>query len=345
MDATLSRELFGNGVIAAPMAGGPSRPELAAAVGRAGGLGFLGGGLKAPEALEAELAALDGASAEGGLGGRPFGVNLFVPITDDIDRDAVVAYRERLLPEAASVGAAVPEPRWADDDAFPAKLDLLLTRPPAVISFTFGTPRWDTVAALRRAGSFVLQTVTGPEEATVAATLGVDALVVQHPDAGGHSGAFLGLPTFAGTLPQLVGAVRGVVDLPLIAAGGIGTPDDAAAARAAGAAAVQVGTAFLRTPEAGTNPVHRAALASPDFTRTALTRAFSGRWARGLENGFMRRLTDAPAGYPVIHHLTAPLRAASVRAGSSDRTSLWAGTAWGAAREESAADVVTRFAG
>lgn len=338
MDAPskLPGDLFGNDVVAAPMAGGPSRPQLALAVGRAGGLGFLGGGLKTAAALAAELDIMEAA-------GLPFGVNLFVPSTEEVDRDAVLAYRERLRPEAEAVGADVPEPRWADDDAYPAKLDLLLTRAPAVVSFTFGTPRWDAVGALKTAGSFVLQTVTGPEEAALAAELGADALVVQHPDAGGHSGAFLGLAPFAGTLAELVAQMRGAVALPLIAAGGIGTPDDAAAARAAGADAVQLGTAFLRTPEAGTNPVHRAALASGEFTRTAPTRAFSGKFARGLENGFMRRLADAPAAYPVVHHLTAPLRAASVKAGSPDRTSLWAGTAWRDAHEEPAADVVARF--
>ncbi|WP_430298021.1 nitronate monooxygenase [Sinomonas sp. B1-1] len=336
MSAILPEDLFGSGVVAAPMAGGPSRPELAAAVGRAGGLGFLGGGYKSPAALAAELDAMDPS--------LPFGVNLFVPGAAQVDRDAVLAYRERLLPEAAAVGAEVPEPRWADDDAYPAKLELLLARTPAAVSFTFGTPRWDAVAALQKAGAFVLQTVTSPEEATVAAELGVDALVVQHPDAGGHSGAFLGLPPFPGTLPELVAAVRAAVVLPLVAAGGIGTHDDAAAARAAGASAVQLGTAFLRTPEAGTNPVLRAALADPRFERTAPTRAFSGKWARGLENRFMRRFPDAPEAYPVIHHLTGPLRAASVAAGSPERTNLWAGAGWRGAREEAAADVVARFA-
>jgi nitronate monooxygenase len=337
MDATLPEDLFGSGgVVAAPMAGGPSRPDLARALAAAGGFGFLAGGLKTPETLAAELAAMEGAG--------PFGVNLFVPSTADVDRAAVLAYRDRLLPEAAALGAEVPAPRWADDDAYPAKLALLLERGPAAVSFTFGMPRWDAVAALKKAGSFVLQTVTCPEEAAAAAELGADALVVQHPDAGGHSGAFLGLPPFEGTLPDLVAAVRAAAPLPLIAAGGIGTPEDAAAARAAGAAAVQLGTAFLRTPEAGTNPVHRAALADARFERTAPTRAFSGKWARGLENGFMRRFPDAPAAYPVIHHLTAPMRAASVASGSADRTSLWAGTAWREARDEAAAGVVSRFA-
>ncbi|MDR6622891.1 nitronate monooxygenase [Sinomonas atrocyanea] len=341
MDATLPVDLFGGGVVAAPMAGGPSRPDLVRAVGAAGGFGFLAGGYKAPDALAADLDAMDGA--------LPFGVNLFVPAPAEADRDAVLAYRERLLPEAAAVGADVPEPRWSDDDGYPAKLELLLGRVPAAVSFTFALPGRDTVAALRAAGAFVLQTVTCPDEALAAAELGVDALVVQHPDAGGHSGSFLGLRPFAGTLPELVAAVGSALSaagahLPVVAAGGIGTPGAAAAARDAGAAAVQLGTAFLRTPEAGTNPVHRAALADPGPGRTAPTRAFSGKWARGLENGFMRRFPDAPSAYPVLHHLTAPMKAASVRAGSPERTSLWAGTGWREGRDEGAAAVVARFA-
>ncbi|WP_188781673.1 nitronate monooxygenase, partial [Sinomonas atrocyanea] len=295
----------------------------------------------APEALAAQLDAMDG--------GRPFGVNLFVPSPAEADREAVLAFRERLLPEAAAVGADVPEPRWTDDDGYPAKLDLLLGRVPAAVSFTFALPARSAVTALRAAGAFTLQTVTGPDEALAAAELGVDALVVQHPDAGGHSGSFLGLPAFAGTLPELVAAVRAALSsagaqLPVVAAGGIGTPEAAAAARDAGAAAVQLGTAFLRTPEAGTNAVYRAALADQDFARTALTRSFSGKWARSLENGFMRRFADAPAAYPVLHYLTAPMKAASVRAGSPERTSLWAGTGWRGAHDERAADVVARFA-
>ena len=325
-------------MVAAPMAGGPSTPALALAAGRAGGLGFLAGGLTSPAALEAELDAMGGARTV------DFGVNLFVPNRADVDRAAVLAYRERLVEEARAVGAPLPEPRWEDDDEYPAKLAILLERAPAAVSFTFGLPSAESVAALRRAGTLVLQTVTGPEEARAAAEVGADAVIVQHPHAGGHSGAFLPLPVWEGTLAELVAAVRAAVALPIVAAGGIGTPDGAAAVRAAGAAAVQLGTAFLRTPEAGTNAVHRAALASDEFVRTAPTRAFSGKWARGLENSFMRRYPDAPPAYPVVHHLTAPLRAASVRAGDPSRTSLWAGTAWRYAREEPAAETVARFA-
>ncbi|WP_336856458.1 nitronate monooxygenase [Sinomonas albida] len=339
MDTALPVDLFGNGVVAAPMAGGPSRAELALAASGAGGLGFLAGGYKAPEAFAAEVRTVLGA-------GLPFGVNLFVPGDEPADREAVLAYRERLRPVAERLGVELPEPRWADDDAYPAKLDFLLAHTPPVVSFTFGLPPAADVVRLRAAGALVLQTVTGPREARAAAELGVDGIVVQHPDAGGHFGAFLPEPANAAwTLGELVAVIRHAVGLPLIAAGGIGTPADADAARTAGAAAVQLGTAFLRTPEAGTNATHRAALADTVFNRTAQTRAFSGKSARGLENAFMREFADAPEGYPTVHYLTAPLRAAAVKRGDPHGTNLWAGTGWRAAREEPAAAVVARFAG
>ncbi|WP_334171104.1 nitronate monooxygenase [Sinomonas sp.] len=337
MDRELPEGLFGAGVVGAPMAGGPSRPPLAEAVSASGGLGFLAGGYKAPDALAREVDELSAT-------GLAFGVNLFVPADEPVDREAVLAYRERLRPLAERLGVELPEPRWADDDAYPAKLAHLLERRPAVVSFTFALPPAGDVASLRRAGVFVLQTVTSPDEARAAEELGVDGVVAQHAAAGGHFGAFLPAPAFAGPLPELVAAVRAAVGIPVLAAGGIGTAEAARAVRAAGAGAVQLGTAFLRTPEAGTNPVQRAALADPSFERTAQTRAFSGKTARGLENSFMREYADAPAGYPTVHYLTAPLRAAAVAAGDAQGTNLWAGTAWKEAREEPAADVVARFA-
>jgi nitronate monooxygenase len=337
MDPVLPRELFGSGVVAAPLAGGPSRPALAEAVSRAGGLGFLAAGYKAPEAFARELDTLTRT-------GLAFGVNLFVPQPEEFDRAAILAYRERLRVLAENLGVDLPEPRWTDDDGYPAKLAILLENAPLVVSFTFALPPAEDVARLRAAGAFTVQTVTSIHEARAAEELGVDALVVQHPGAGGHSGAFLPATGFEGTLSELISQVRAGVGLPVLAAGGIGTPADAQGARKAGAAAVQLGTAFLLTPEAGTNPVHRAALADPAFERTAQTRAFSGKTARGLENRFMREFADAPSGYPVVHYLTAPLRAAAVAAGDPHGTNLWAGTGWRNAREEPAADVAARFA-
>lgn len=337
MERMLPEGLCGACVVGAPMAGGPSRPALAEAVSRAGGLGFLAGGYKTGEAFAAEVDAAFGT-------GLAFGVNLFVPRNEPIDREAVLAYRERLRPVAERLGVELPPPRWEDDDAYSAKLEYLLRRVPPTVSFTFDLPPAEDVASLRRAGAFVIQTVTNPAEARAAEDRGVDAVVVQHADAGGHFGVFVPEPASAAPLPDLVRAVRAAVALPVLAAGGIGSPADARAVRGAGAAAIQLGTAFLRTPEAGTNPVHRAALADPEFTRTAQTRAFSGKLARGLENAFMREFADAPPGYPTLHYLTAPLRAAAVAAGDPNGTNLWAGTGWREAREEPAADVVARFA-
>ncbi|WP_138442355.1 nitronate monooxygenase [Sinomonas susongensis] len=337
MDRELPEELFGAGVVGAPMAGGPSRPALAEAVSRAGALGFLAGGYKSAEALAGDVGELSAT-------GLPFGVNLFVPANEPVDREAILAYRERLRPLADRLGVDLPEPRWADDDEYPAKLAHLLENVPAAVSFTFALPPAGDVASLRTAGALVFQTVTSAQEARAAEELGVDGVVVQHAAAGGHFGSFLPGPAFAGQLHELVSAVCAAVRIPVLAAGGIGTPQDARAARSAGASAVQLGTAFLRTPEAGTNPVHRAALADPAFDRTAQTRAFSGKTARGLENAFMRDFADAPSGYPTLHYLTAPLRAAAVAAGDAHGTNLWAGTGWREAREEPAADVVARFA-
>lgn len=337
MNGGLPAEIFGSGVIAAPLAGGPSRPALAEAVSRAGGLGFLAAGYKTAEAFARELETLTRT-------GLAFGVNLFVPRQEEFDREAILAYRERLRGPAERLGVDLPEPRWSDDDAYPAKLALLLESPPPLVSFTFALPPDEDVMRLRSAGTFTAQTVTSVDEARAAEELGVDAVVVQHPGAGGHSGAFLTAPRFEGTLAELIAQVRAAVGLPLVAAGGIGTPHEACNALDAGASAVQLGTVFLRTPEAGTNPVHRAALGDPAFERTAPTRAFSGKTARGLENRFMREFADAPSGYPVIHYLTAPLRAAAVAAGDPHGTNLWAGTGWRHAREEPAADVVARFA-
>jgi nitronate monooxygenase len=337
MSASLPFALFGAGVVAAPMAGGPGGPSLVQAVGRAGALGILAAGYKTPALLRGEVESLCDT-------GVPFGVNLFVPRVDEVDRGAVLAYRERVRPLADRLHAELPGPRWTDDDHYREKLELLLTMTPPVVSFTFALPAARDVARLRAAGAFTVQTVTGALEARAAAEAGVDAVVVQHPDAGGHSGAFLPDTLPHGSLADLVAQVRAAVALPAIGAGGIGDPAAARRARDAGAAAVQLGTAFLRTPEAGTNAVHRAALADARFVRTARTRAFSGRTARGLQNAFMREFADAPLGYPTIHYLTGPLRAAAVAASDAQHTNLWAGTGWRRAREEAASDVVARFA-
>lgn len=342
--------MFGTSVIAAPMAGGTSTPSFVTAVHRAGGLGFLAAGYKDPAAMAAEIRSVRATGAR-------FGMNVFVPDPAQLPPGPAVTaaletYRQELIPEADRYGVELPAPRLDDDDRWQEKIDLLLADPVELVSFTFGLPGADTVRRLQQKGSVVLATVTGVAEARLAEEQGVDALVVQHSCAGGHSGAFL--PGSRGTLQKgpaegttadLVRAVRAAVGLPLVAAGGIMDAAGVAGVLAAGAGAAQVGTALLRTEESGTRQLHKDALASPRFTGTAMTRAFTGRAARALVNEFVAAHPDAPEAYPAVHHLTAPLRAAAAAAGDPERLNLWAGTGWREAKAGPVAGVLARLLG
>ncbi len=308
-------------IVAAPMAGGPSTPALAAAVGRAGGLGFLAAGYRTPEALASQIRELRELSS------APFGVNLFVPGPVP-DVESIAAYRAELAAEAARYDVDLPEPDPRDDDRWDEKVALLLADPVPVVSFTFSPPPADVVADLHRVGTYVVGTVTSVAEARAVAALGVDALCVQGPEAGGHSGMHdpSALPP-AVPLLGLLAAVRAETSLPLVATGGIATGADIAAALRAGARAVQLGTAYLRTPESGAKPAHKRALADSRFAETVVTRAFSGRPARGLRNRFIdAHDATAPVGYPLVNQLTQPLRAAAASRDDPEGLALWAGT-------------------
>ena len=319
-------------IVLAPLAGGPSTPELAAAVSGAGGLGFLGAGYLTPQRLAEDVR---GTRA---LTGEPFGVNLFVPGPPS-DPAAVAAYAAALAPEAERAGVELGPPRWSEDE-FDAKVDVLVGDPVPVVSFTFGLPPSAVVERLRAAGSEIWMTVTTPEEADQAIAAGADVLVVQGAEAGGHRGG----PTDTGdaigllALLQLVAAATGT---PLVATGGLATGAGIAAALAAGARAAALGSAFLRSPEAGTSAVHREALTGR--TPTAFTRAFTGRTARGIRNRLLEEHPDAPAAYPEIHYLTAPLRAAARASGEPDVVNLWAGQAYPLATDLPAAELVRRL--
>jgi nitronate monooxygenase len=340
------------GVVGAPMAGGPTTPELVAAVGEAGGLGLLAGGYLTAPQLAAAIAEVWDASP------RPFGVNLFVPaqanayavspgeLTGADRSDAVAAYRAVLMEDAEPLGVQPGEARPGDDDDWERKLDLVVRERVPLVSFTFGLPSRAVLGELRRAGIETVATVTDADEAAAALSAGVDGLCVQGPDGGGHRGTLDPVKEPSGAdLVDLVAAVRSRTELPIVAAGGISSAERAAQVRAAGADAVQVGTALLLTPEAGTGLAYRRALADPAYERTAVTRAYSGRLARGLETDFLRRRdAAAPAAYPEVHHLTVPLRRASARSERPDLLALWAGTGWRSARAVPAATVVADFA-
>lgn len=316
-------------IVSAPMAGGPSTPALAAAVSEAGGMGFLAAGYKTATEVAAEIAVTRA------LTSRPFGVNLFVPGPPSA-LGPVVLYREQLRPLASRYGVEPGEPRW-DDDAWAQKLAVVVGVP--VVGFTFGCPPADVVRSLRAAGSAVVVTVTTPAEAERAGD--VDGLLLQGAGAGAHRGSWADDEDPPLALEDLLTGCRD--DVPRWAAGGLMTADDVSRVLDLGARAAVLGTAFLLCPEAGTGATHRAALQDSRFTETVLTRAFTGRTARGLLNAFAQQWGDAPSGYPEVHHVTRPIRQAAAAQGDPDSLHLWAGTGWQQCRTLPAAGLVGRL--
>ncbi|PZG02486.1 2-nitropropane dioxygenase [Micromonospora deserti] len=318
------------------MAGGATTPHLVSAVAGAGGFGFLAAGYQPVEAVAAELRELRD-------GGTPYGVNLFVPGPPEIGEAEFRRYARELADEGRPYGLDLgTAPLIHDDDHWPEKLDLLLTNPVPAVSFTFGLPEKSVVAALQRSGTRVLATVTTVDEARAAAELGVDGVVAQGIEAGGHRGTHTPQrPTPAVSTEPLVRQVARATRLPVVAAGGVGGGEHVRRLIAAGATAVAVGTLLLRTDESGANQLHKDALADPARTETVITRAFTGRPARGLRNAFIdRHEATAPLGYPAVHHLTRALRSAATAAGQPDQVHLWAGTAYRNAPAGPAADVI-----
>ncbi|MFL5967909.1 MAG: nitronate monooxygenase [Gaiellaceae bacterium] len=323
-------------IVGAPLAGGPSTPALAAAVSDAGGLGFVAAGYRTAGELALDVDEVRTATD------RPFGVNIFHPTSPAVDHAVVDGYVARLAAEAERYGVSCGEPRWSDDD-WDAKLEVVARVRPAVVSFAFGCPSRDVVGTLQSGGSAVWCTVTSPREATVAHGVGVDALVVQGAEAGGHQSSFDDTEDAPLGLLSLLQVVRRVTDKPLIGTGGIATGRGVAAVLAAGAWAAQIGTALLLTPEAGTSKPQRSALAGD--APTALTRAFTGRRARGIVNRFLREHDAfAPRAYPEIHYATVPIRAAARAAGDPGGINLWAGQAYRLAEAAPAAELIARWA-
>ena len=326
-------------IVLAPLAGGPATPELTAAVSNGGGFGFLAAGYLAASALAERL------ERTRTLTGAPIGVNLFVPGTPAPPR-AVDAYAARVADDARQAGVELGVARFDDDD-WAAKLELLIATPVAVVLFTFGCPEPEVIDRFHDVGSEVWVTVTRPDEARLAVDSGADALVVQGAEAGGHRASFRDDPAADPVggigLLSLLQLVRAQAEVPLVATGGIVTGAAIAAVLAAGAAAAQLGTAFLRCPEADTAAVHRQALA--DHAPTAMTRAFTGRLARGIRNRFLDRYSAAaPVAYPELHHLTAPLRQAGRAAGDPGLVNLWAGQTYELGRQLPAGQLVRTLA-
>lgn len=326
-------------VIAAPMAG-VSCPELAAAVSEAGGLGFLAAG----NLTAAQTAAM--VTEYQRLTDAPVAVNLFTP---QIDRSTELAawlgtYRDELVATAQRYDVE-PGAATYDEDDFAAKVDWLVHHRVDAVTFTFGPAPIEAVAALRSVRTEIGFTVTCAHEAREAAGMGATFLVAQGVEAGGHRGTWhLSDEPNALTAVQVTRQAQEVTDLPVIATGGV---DDAAAVRdrlAAGAFAVAVGTRFVAAEESRAAPAHVAALTSGAFPEAAVTRAFSGRYARSLVNDFVRTHDKAaPAAYPQVHHLVKPIRSAAAVREDPQGIALWAGTGHAAAYPAPAAEITARL--
>jgi len=340
------QELFGIDlpIIQAPMAGAQAS-AMAIAVSNAGGLGSLPCALLSPQDSRTELRIIQFGTT------RPFNVNFFCHTPPQPDAAREAAWRTRLAPYYLELGvdpsSISAQPARAAFNAY--WLELLSEFRPPVVSFHFGLPSADLLAGVRAWGAKILSTATTVAEAEWLAAQGVDAIIAQGIEAGGHRGMFLSteLTTQVGTfalLPQIVQAVR----TPVIAAGGIASPAGVAAALALGAAGVQIGTAYLLCPEAQITPLHRDALKSKAARHTALTNVFSGRPARGIVNRLVREvgpISDAAPEFPLAGTALAPLRTAAECAGSSDFSPLWSGQNATGCQEIPAAQLTRMLAG
>jgi nitronate monooxygenase len=328
-------------IIQAPMAGGGDTPPLVAAVCEAGALGSIGAAYLTPEQI-----AETGRSVRA-LTRRPFGVNLFAPSPAPAARNPRRAL-ERMAPWFAELGLPPPAPPAAPADAFARQLAAALESGASVFSFTFGVVPPAAIEGAKARGMLVAGTATTVDEAIALEKAGVDAVVAQGSEAGGHRGSFAGdfESSMVGTI-ALVPQIADAVGVPVIASGGIMDGRGIAAALALGAAGVQLGTAFLTCAEAGVPDCYKEAILRARESDTRLTRAFSGRPARGIANRFMEEVGKDPEAilpFPLQNALTRPLRTAAARAGRAEFLSLWAGQGVRLARRQTAAELVARLA-
>jgi nitronate monooxygenase len=331
-------------IIQAPMAGGADTPELVAAVCNAGALGSIGAAYLTPEQIVGTAQAVRAKTA------RPFGMNLFAPLPlpeRPLDPSPML---KRLAPLFAELGVPLPSSLPTPALTFPQQLEAALQSGAAMLSFTFGLLPAKAVAAVRKKGIVLIGTATTVDEAAALEKGGVDAIVAQGSEAGGHRGTFAtdfgaGMIGTIALVPQIVDAVR----VPVIASGGIMDGRGIAAALALGASAVQLGTAFLTCSESGVPEAYREAILHAREDQTEITRAFSGRPARGIINRFLSEFalgeaSDSILPFPVQNMLTRPLRTAAAKQGRAEFLNLWAGQGVRLARRQSTAELIARLA-
>nr|WP_295831378.1 nitronate monooxygenase [uncultured Azospirillum sp.] len=331
-------------VIQAPMAGGGDTAALVAAVNEAGGLGFVGAAYLTGAQIAERARDIRDRTA------LPFGINLFAPTPAPGPAPMMAEALSRVRPFYGELGLPEAEEPAYSGDAFDRQMAAVLDSGAAFYSVTFGLPPADSVAAAKARGIRVLGTVTTVAEAVALEQVGVDAVIAQGGEAGGHRGSFLGDAwkdrgaNLIGTM-ALVPQVADAVGVPVIASGGIMDGRGIAAALALGATAVQMGTVFLTTEEAGIPEAHKAAILAAREDQTRITRAFSGRPARGIVNRFMETVEDPDAPdavlpFPLQNTLTRPLRTAAGKTGQAEFLSLWAGQGLGLARRRPAGELV-----
>ena len=325
-------------ILLAPMAGAGGTPELAAAVSNAGGLGAWGGAYAKPEEIAGAIRRIRQ------LTQRPFSVNLFAG-GYETDRKVDPQPMLEIMAEAhAKLGLPPPLLPPVPADPFDAQLEAVLEERPPIFSFTFGMPSAAQIAALKNRGIAVTGTATTVQEARRLQQAGVDAIAAQGAEAGAHRGSFAA--PFEDSMIPLAVLVREIcasTALPVIASGGVMDGRDVAKAMALGAAAVQLGTAFLPCPESGAPPAYKRALLEAKTNTTVITRAFSGRPARGLTNAFIAMVADKEDSilpFRQQNDLTRPMRNAAGQQGIADFISLWAGQGVARSRAMPAADLV-----
>lgn len=345
METVLTRRLgLAHAIIQAPLAGGGDTPELVAAVSNAGAFGFIGAAYLTPEQIIAAAAAVRARTS------RPFGINLFAPLPPSQPREKPELMLARLAPYFAELGLPAPSLPKSTGTSFDEQLAATLETGASAFSFTFGQLPAAAIKAIKAREMFLIGTATTVDEAVALEKSGVDAIVTQGSEAGGHRGTFSGdfssgMVGSISLVPQVVDAVK----VPVIASGGIMDGRGIVAALALGAVGVQMGTAFLTCSESGVPDAYREAILNAREDQTRITRAFSGRPARGIVNRFMTEVEFSQADaaippFPVQNALTRPLRTAAAKQGRAEFLSLWAGQGIRMARRQSASELVARLA-
>jgi len=340
----LQRLALTHPIIQAPLAGGADTPELVSAVGEAGGLGFMGAGYLTPEQISAYSKAVRAKTS------RPFGINLFAPQPTPAALNDMRPILDAVTPFYAELGLEVPDAPKPAPSSFPAQLAAALECGASVFSFTFGMLPAEAVVAVKARNLYLIGTATTVTEALALENSGVDAVVAQGSEAGGHRGTFaadfaVGMIGTIALVPQIADAIK----IPVIASGGIMDGRGIAAALALGASAVQMGTAFLTCDESGVPESYKDAILSAREDQTRITRAFSGRPARGIVNRFMSVIDsqtpdEAIPPFPIHNALTRPLRNAAAKQNRAEYLNLWSGQAPRLARRQSAGALMQRLA-